>query len=414
MIADCRKRAFLVLTSGVGLVSAFGVGDALHPAAAAEFQCRHDDLLRRVEVNTGEAARDAACEVRYWRDGSSPPEGQVLWQATQDIDFCHAKARDLLARLEAGGWACGPSDSPGEPGPSPQTAARATPSESPASAAAPEAPPPEAAEPDEPAPTAASVAPLPPAAQPAPPSTATAEPSAPVAQSSASDAKAEAAAPSEPPPPAVTARQEPAAPVEKQSASGGAAVAPAAPSEEQSATVAATVEPAAPSEQPATRAIARVEPSAPAEAMPEPPADGPHAALLDRVVGQTLQSVQQMYGGDFRAEDTAFGDLDGDGRDDAAVLITYESDQEDYVQYLVAYLFDGETFQSTATKNVGGRFLDAVRADVREIIGRAIVVDLQALDASEVCCETRRAAFVLREGQLVEVENPAGAPRGRT
>ena len=121
-----------------------------------------------------------------------------------------------------------------------------------------------------------------------------------------------------------------------------------------------------------------------------------------------------MYGGDFHAEDAAFGDLDGDGRDDAAVLVTYQTDRKDYVQYLVAYLFDGETFQSTATKNVGGRFLDAVRADVRGIVDRAIVVDLEALDEAAVCCETRRAEFVLKEGQLVEVEDRAETPRGRT
>jgi len=393
MMADRRKHVFLVLAFGVGLNLAFGVAGARQSASAAEFQCRHGDQLRRVEVNTGEVARDAACEVRYWRDASTPPEGQVLWRANQDLDFCDAKARDLLARLEAGGWACAASDSPGEPEPSPQAAAPFAPSGSPSSAAAPGAPPPQASEPDEPAPTAARVEPSPPAEQPAPRTAASAEPPAPVEQPPATDAEAEPSAPIEQPPPALAARQE-----------------PSAPSEEPPATVAATVEPAAPIEQPAPRALARVEPSAPAEPAP----DSPNAALLDQVVGQTLRSVQRMYGGDFRTEDTAFGDLDGDGRDDAAVLITYQTEREDYVQYLVAYLFDGETFQSTATKNVGGRFLDALRADVRGIVDRAIVVDLQALDAGEVCCETRRAAFVLREGQLVEVEDSAGAPRGRT
>ncbi|MGH6900898.1 MAG: hypothetical protein ACREJ5_30820, partial [Geminicoccaceae bacterium] len=174
----------------------------------------------------------------------------------------------------------------------------------------------------------------------------------------------------------------------------------------------AEVAPTTPLRQPA--ATAKVAPAAPVEAPAAPPAGNPNAAILERVVEQTLRSVQQMYGGDFQAEEATFGDLDDDGRDDAAVLVTYRTDRDDYVQYLVAYLFDGETFQSIATKNVGGRFLDALRADLRGIVDRAIVVDLQALDESAACCDTRRAAFVLKEGQLVEVEDPAVAPRDRT
>jgi hypothetical protein len=348
MIADRRKHVFLAL--------ACGVAGAWQPASAAEFECRHGDVLRRVEVAIGEAAGDAACEVRYWRNASIPGEVQVLWRASQDLDFCDAKARDLLARLEAGGWACSALELPREPEATPRAAARAAPEGTPARAAA-DLPSPQASEPD--------------AATAARPATADLTTAKPAALS------------------AVAAGQEPPAP-------GAAPPAPAP----------ATVAPAPP-------AIARAEPSAPVGALTGLPADAPHAALLEQVVGQTLHSVQEMYGGDFRAEDAAFGDLDGDGRDDAAVLVTYQTEREDYVQYLVAYLFDGQTFQSTATKNVGGRFLDALRADVRGIVDRAIVVDLQALDAGEICCETRTAAYVLKEGQLVEVADPP-ALGGRT
>jgi hypothetical protein len=145
-----------------------------------------------------------------------------------------------------------------------------------------------------------------------------------------------------------------------------------------------------------------------------PPADIPDATILGQVVEQTLRSVQELYGGDFRSDDAAFGDLDGDGRDDAAILVTYEAAPDDYVQYLVAYLFDGETFQSIATKNVGGRFLDARRAAMQGIIDGAIVVDLQAMDGGAACCEARRAAFALKEGELVEVGDLAGSERERT
>jgi hypothetical protein len=340
MMSDHRRRAALVLV--------LGVAGTWQTTLAAEFECRHGDLMRRVEVNTGDAVQDAACEVRYWRNASAAGDGEVLWRANQDLDFCDAKARDLLGRLERGGWTCTASDPPGEFEAVPEAARPAAGSK----------PPP--------------------------------------ALALTGDAPRPAPEPGEPEP-GTTARAESSAPIEQPTSSA-----------------AARVEPAAPTEQPAPGATAGLEPAAPAEESAAPPAENLHATILDQIVQQTLRSVQQMYGGDFHAEDAAFGDLDGDGRDDAAVLVTYQTDRKDYVQYLVAYLFDGETFQSTATKNVGGRFLDAVRADVRGIVDRAIVVDLEALDEAEVCCETRRAEFVLKEGQLVEVEDRAEAPRGRT
>lgn len=122
-----------------------------------------------------------------------------------------------------------------------------------------------------------------------------------------------------------------------------------------------------------------------------------------------MRSVQELYGGEFQAELAAFGDLDGDGVEDAAVMITYQADRKEYVQYLVAYLFDGKTFQSVATKNVGGRFLDAVRADLQGIADGRILVELEALDGGASCCSSRRTAFTLENGQLVEVADPGAA-----
>jgi hypothetical protein len=116
-----------------------------------------------------------------------------------------------------------------------------------------------------------------------------------------------------------------------------------------------------------------------------------------------------LYGGDFQAEHATFGDLDGDGVEDGAVLIAYQAERNEYVQYLVAYLFNGETFQSVATRNVGGRFLDALRADLRGIAEGRILVELEALDGGANCCARRRTAFALQNGQLVEVGDPGAA-----
>lgn len=130
---------------------------------------------------------------------------------------------------------------------------------------------------------------------------------------------------------------------------------------------------------------------------------------LAQIVAQTLASVRQLYGGDFEAATVERGDLDGDGLDDATVLITYQATrEEDAIQYLVAYRFDGRTFRSVATKKVSGRFLDAVRAEVEGIAGGAVLVELQERDG-DACCQTRATAYVLRDGRLVEVDRAATA-----
>jgi len=84
------------------------------------------------------------------------------------------------------------------------------------------------------------------------------------------------------------------------------------------------------------------------------------------------------------------------------------------VQYLVAYLFNGETFQSVATKNVGGRFLDALRAHLQGIADGKILVDLESLAGGASCCARRRTAFALQDGQLVELDDPGAAGLERT
>jgi len=159
--------------------------------------------------------------------------------------------------------------------------------------------------------------------------------------------------------------------------------------------------------------LARTQPWASDEPAAASPASA-HAVLLDQVVEQTLRSVQELYGGHFQAELAAFGDLDADGLEDAAVLITYRAERDEYVQYLVAYLFNGQTFQSVATKNVGGRFLDALRADLQGIADGKILVELEALDGGAACCARRRTAFALDNGQLVEVGDPGAAGLERT
>jgi hypothetical protein len=314
-----------------------------HPARAAEFRCWNGGLERRIELSGSESTSGWACEVRYWRDATAPDGGRVLWRAQQDADFCAAKARELVARLAAGGWRCDTGEQPPSPEPAQARGTDAPPAtQAPAQAA------PGAGAPDDPADAV--------------------EPEGPPAATVRDE------------PPAATARDEPPA-------------------------------------------VGPTEPSSPGRAQSEasgldapvaPPSAHSAAPLLDQVLEETLRSVKQLYGGDFQAEHTAFGDLDGDGLQDAAVLITYEAERDEYVQYLVAYLFNGETFQSVATKNVGGRFLDALRADLRGIDDGRILLELDALDGGAVCCATRRTAFILDGGQLVELPDPDARDAGQT
>jgi hypothetical protein len=301
------KRESWILALAVLVVAA----GSWHPARSAEFRCSNGALERRIELSGPDATPGAACEVRYWRDATAPDSGRVLWRAQQDAEFCATKARELVTRLEAGGWTCAPGEQPASPEPMDTQAAE---------------PPPVADAP-------AQTAPVP------------------------------------PPPDALRA------------------VGPA--------------EPSPPARAPAEASVPR--------APIAPPSANPAAPLLDQVLRETLHSVEQLYGGEFQAEHAAFGDLDDDGVQDAVVLITYEAARNDYVQYLVAYLFNGETFRSVATRNVGGRFLDAERAALRGIAQNRILVELEALDGNAVCCETHRTAFVLDRGQLVEMPD-AGTP----
>ena len=344
MVRSLRTQALLAL--------AFGAAGSWHVAGAAEFRCWNGDAVRRIELSGPETTRGAACEVRYWRNAKAPETGRALWRANRDTDFCADRARELIARLEAGGWTCRSNERAAAP--APMQAAEADPQ--PASRA-------------EPRPAAAAPAQVTEPLRSEPP---------------------DATPPAESLPPAATRTEPSGLPAEPQSA----AVARTAPAP-------VSAPPPSPAVAPPERAIAE-----------EPPAAAPansSAALLDQVVEQTLHSVQELYGGQFRADLAAFGDLDGDGLKDAAVLITYQADREDYVQYLVAYLFNGKTFQSVATRNVGGRFLEASRADLQGIAEGRILVELETLEGGASCCARYRTAFALEDGQLVEVDDPGAA-----
>ncbi len=346
------------------LALALGAAGGALPSDAAEYRCWNGDLVRRIELR-GTGMHNASCEVRYWRNAATAGAGQSLWRSDSDLDYCAARARELIARLQSGGWRCASSE--------PATPAGEADG---GSGDQEEGPPADVSGPLRPE--------LQPRSRDLATSTETFSPDVPTT--------AQPGAPAARPPSLDVARTAPS-------------VVSAAPPSPAVAQTAPSLAPAAP---PPSPAVAQAAPSH-SDHLTTATSEHPNAALLDRVVEQTLRSVQELYGGQFQADLATFGDLDRDGLKDAAVLVTYQADRKDHVQYLVAYLFDGETFRSVATKNVGGRFLDAVRADLQGIVDGRILVELEALDEDANCCARQRTAFALENGQLVQVAAPDAA-----
>lgn len=135
---------------------------------------------------------------------------------------------------------------------------------------------------------------------------------------------------------------------------------------------------------------------------PQAPTDPAQFDQLQSVINTNLSSLNQSVDGDFQAQIGDFGDLNNDGIDDAVVFFNYESSTADFTQFVAAYLFNGESYHLAATKPVGGTDLAVRQVEVEEIVDGSIQLRLVLNDASQT--ENRRAAMVLRDGQLVETQ----------
>lgn len=68
--------------------------------------CTSGVNTRKIELIT--AANDAKvpCEVHYKKETEQAGHDQVLWSATNDLSFCHAKASAFVDKLTGMGWVC--------------------------------------------------------------------------------------------------------------------------------------------------------------------------------------------------------------------------------------------------------------------------------------------------------------------
>jgi hypothetical protein len=108
-IVPSRRPAPIL--AAVGLFAAAGVAA---PAQTEEYQCRRNDLVRRVEVQYAHDADRLPCQVVYWRDTERPGEKQVPWNARNQVEFCIGKAREMVERLQSSGWSCDRESPPSE------------------------------------------------------------------------------------------------------------------------------------------------------------------------------------------------------------------------------------------------------------------------------------------------------------
>jgi hypothetical protein len=141
------------------------------------------------------------------------------------------------------------------------------------------------------------------------------------------------------------------------------------------------------------------------------PVEAERSPVLDRALDEAVrQDLALLAGSTDRGIDVeigSYGDLDGDGNADAAVLFTFDPEGPNHAQYLVVYLGDGEAFQPVASRFVGGRYRDVFRGQVERIENGQIMLALQILrDGDPYCCPSGSgvAHYMLRDGQLVSVE----------
>lgn len=89
-----------------GLTAVTAMGSSAQPVAVQEFHCDRERQVRLISVRIDREAQPISCDVRYQKLTEINGHDQVLWRATNGIDFCQEKARSLQAKLEGWGWRC--------------------------------------------------------------------------------------------------------------------------------------------------------------------------------------------------------------------------------------------------------------------------------------------------------------------
>ena len=142
------------------------------------------------------------------------------------------------------------------------------------------------------------------------------------------------------------------------------------------------------------------------------PEDGPRPdqALLQAAVARDLERLGGLTGsvaGSFEVHTTRLGDLDGNGIEDAVALLTYRSPGALPSLHLLAYRFEGQSFQPVARLPLP----EAADAEIGDVVDGVIDVLVHMAEPGDpACCPSgrRHLRLVLRDPELVPL--PEGRP----
>ena len=138
--------------------------------------------------------------------------------------------------------------------------------------------------------------------------------------------------------------------------------------------------------------------------------------MLEGIVEQNLVRLNDGVEGRFAADIGGYGDLDGDGLEDAVVFFTYEFERLKHARFVAAYLYDGESYALAANKPVAGSDDNIHSADIDSIEDGVISLRLSVLEPGDAsCCPSgeRQQRLALRDGQLVEITSSASPMPGQ-
>jgi hypothetical protein len=127
---------------------------------------------------------------------------------------------------------------------------------------------------------------------------------------------------------------------------------------------------------------------------------------LAAALARDLRTLEEGSHTKVEAGSVGFGDLDGDGQLDAALLITFFSGAE-HLQYLVAYAYREGTYRLAASRFIGGSYREVHSGELEGIEGGAILVRLQMEQREDVACcplSYRTGAFVLENRSFTRLE----------
>lgn len=149
---------------------------------------------------------------------------------------------------------------------------------------------------------------------------------------------------------------------------------------------------------------------------PENDAPRPGNANLQEALARDIRRLNELTETSswrFEPGMAMLGDLDGDGVEDGAVLLSHRDENGGSSHHLLAYLFDGTTFQPVARVNVEAYYQNFTNVAIEDIADGGIQLLLHTPRAGDpACCPSgrRRATFELRDGQLVlAAESESGA-----